>query len=309
MNVNAKIMLGIRNFFKKYKRIIIIVAVIWIAIIIINQVLKNRPVEKQLKSTYNPNNPVMDEGETVPNKYIQPVNETIDKFFNYCNKKDYENAYGMISTGCKEYLFENDINNFKDYVNLVFDEFKIYNYQNFSNVNDQYIYNVNILNDIESTGTTDKYDVHTEKWTIAKEGDEFKIGVQGFIETIKYSNVYQEDNYIKVKLNKKNSGYSMEEYEITITNKTDKYIVLSDESVMNEVMLNLGDEKRNALNLSNNDIYLLPQSSDQFSLIFKKYYDDGNVPSEINFNSVRVFDNINDTEAEKNYSFNFNISK
>ena len=85
--------------------------------------------------------------------------------------------------------------------------------------------------------------------------------------------------------------------------------ILSDESSMNEVMLNLGDEKRNALNLSNNDIYLLPQSSDQFSLIFKKYYDDGNVPSEINFNSVRVFDNINDTEAEKNYSFNFNISK
>ena len=71
MNVNAKIMLGIRNFFKKYKRIIIIVAVIWIAIIIINQVLKNRPVEKQLKSTYNPNNPVMDEGETVPNKYLE----------------------------------------------------------------------------------------------------------------------------------------------------------------------------------------------------------------------------------------------
>ena len=96
-----------------------------------------------------------------------------------------------------------------------------------------------------------------------------------------------------------------------IKNKTDKYIVIADNSYETEVELNLGDQKRTATNLQQTNVIIAPNSTVRVTFIFAKYADDGKNPSEVNFNDVRLFENykigMDPEKASGMYSFNFKI--
>ena len=154
MKPGTKILLAIRNFWKKNWKIVVIVAVIWIAIIIFNNYLKNKPKETVALNTYNPDQPVIDTSENIPDDKKEEVNTLIDEFFNYCNNKEYQNAYNMLTTDCKKYMYRDSLEDFIEYVDSIYTSKKIYNLQNYSNVGDVYIYNITILDDIMSSGTT-----------------------------------------------------------------------------------------------------------------------------------------------------------
>ena len=68
MKLSARILLAIRNFFKKYWGIIVAVLVIWVGLFIFNMYLKNRPKKIELSNTYDPDTPVLDNKEKVPAK-------------------------------------------------------------------------------------------------------------------------------------------------------------------------------------------------------------------------------------------------
>ena len=51
-------------------------------------------------------------------------------------------------------MYNNSVKVFIEYVDSVYTSKKIYHIQNYSNVGNVYIYDVNILDDIMSTGTT-----------------------------------------------------------------------------------------------------------------------------------------------------------
>ena len=139
MKPGTRILLAIRAFFKKYWLYIVVIAVVWIAVILINNYLKNRPVEVVVENTYTPNIPIMNSGESVPENEQEDVNSVIDTFFNYCNNKDYRNAYNMLTDDCKEYMYGNSLESFTEYVDLIYTSKKIYNIQNYSNVDNVYI--------------------------------------------------------------------------------------------------------------------------------------------------------------------------
>ncbi len=291
MNLNARIILAVRNFFRKYGRVILIVAVIWLIIFLFNQYLKNRPREKSLINTYTPDEPIMDEGDTVPKRAVSTVNETIEKYFNYCNQKEYENAFNMLTDQCKEYLYANDVNKFKEYVDKIFPNNKIYNIQNYSNVDDIYIYNIRILDDITATGTTENYDVYQEKIVLHGDNSEFKISNQGYIGNQKINKEIENDD-MKIKMIKKEMSYTKEEYTLEIRNKTDNYMMICDEMGGNQITLNLGNQIRPVLNVTNGNIIIVPDETKKVTLIFDKYYDDGVSPIGINFNNVRLLKRI-----------------
>lgn len=313
MKLSAKILLTIRKFFKKYGKYVISILIVWIVIIGINTYLKNRPKEIIATNTYTPDIPVIDLGGTVPKKEQEEVKEIIDTYFKYCNNKQYKNAYDMLSKDCQEYLYNGSIADFKQYIDSVFTKTKIYNIQNYSNIDDIYIYNIRILDDIMSTGTTGGYDTYQEKIAIVKEDGKKKIANQGYIGKKIYNNVVGEDDYIKVKVQAKNMSYTREEYQIEITNKTSGYILIGNGMNNNEVTLNLIDQSRTALDLINNNIIIKPGSTQTYYILFDKFYDDGKEPSELNLNLIRVFGtNIDNqtalkgetSEASKVYSLN-----
>ena len=118
---------------------------------------------------------------------------------------------------------------------------------------------------------------------------------------------------MKIKIKTKNISYQKESYDISVTNKTDKYILISDGTYTDSVTLNLGDQKRNATNTPSTTFLVSPNSTKVLTFVFDKFADDGRNPTEINFNNVRIYD-VYDTKlkpenAEKLYSFNIKIKK
>ncbi len=288
MNLNSRIILSVRQFFKKYKKVILIVAVVWVGIFLINLYLKNMPQKVELSKSYTPDTPVMDEGDVVPTRLVNSVKSTIDEYFNYCNNKEYDKAYNMLTDDSKEYLYSNDISGFKEYIDEIFTTKKIYNIQNYSNLNDVYIYNFNILDDITATGSTDDYSVYQEKLAVHNTKDGLKISNKNYIGKEEIGKETESD-YLKVKVLEKNMTYRREEYSIEIRNKTDTYIVISDDISSEQVTLTLGNQRRNALNTANANIVLLPRETASVSVLFDKYYDESVKATEINFNDVRMF--------------------
>lgn len=307
MNLNARITLAIRNFFRKHGTQILAVLVIWLILFIINQHLKNQPKIEKVDNSYNPDKAIMDDNGNVPNRYRTEVKETIDNFFGYCKIKNYDSAYNLLTTDCKEKVYENSIERFKQYVNSVFNSTKTYYIQNYSNVDNIYIYDLYVMDDIESTGGTGGYDEYKEKIALMKEDGTFKIANQGYVGNKKFD-ITSEDQNVKLRITSKDMSYSKESYNVTFTNKTDKYILISDGSYIDAVTLNLGDQKRNAVNTSSTTFLLSPNSTKEFTFMFDKFVDDGRNPTEINFNVVSIFDNYNTTlttqQSEKLYSIN-----
>ncbi len=312
MKPGTRILLALRNFWKKYWKYIVIVAVIWIGIIIINNYLKNLPEENIVANTYTPDLPVMDTGEVVPEEEREEVNLVIDTFFNYCNNKQYLNAYNMLTTDCQEYVYSGSLEDFTKYVDELFTTKKIYNIQNYSNVDGVYIYDINILDDILSTGTTGGYQTHREKIALIEEDATLKISNQGYIGKTNFSNLTGEDQYLKIDVLYKNMSYDREEYAVEITNKTDGYIVLANGAAANEITLNLGDQTRPALDVVNDNLIIAPGRTMNYFLLFDKYYDDNKNPRELNFNLIRLYGNDLETAQEgstenSNLAYSMNI--
>ena len=153
--------LKVRKFFREHKRVIIIIVIIWGLIIAINYFLKGKQEPVKPITTYDPHSPVMDETDKVPDEYKEPINNLIDNYVNYCNNKEYENAYNLLSNEFKS-KYCNTLDGFKSYVDELFDEKKIYNIQNYSNVDNVYVYRIRLLEDILATGTTDGYEYKEE---------------------------------------------------------------------------------------------------------------------------------------------------
>ena len=298
MKPGTRFLLALRNFWKKHWKAIIIVIVVWITLIIINAYLRNRPEETTTTNTYFPDLPVIDYGGTVPKSKQDEVNNTIDSFFNYCNKKEYQNAYNLLTEDCKQYIYRNSIEEFMQYVDSIYTSTKIYNLQNYSNVDDVYIYDINILDDIMSTGTTGGYQEYKEKIALIEINGEMKISNQGYIGKVTFNNITGEDGNIKIRVLNKNMSYAREEYEVEITNKTDGYVLIGNGNIANEVTLNLGDQSRPALGIINNNMLLAPGETTTYYLLFDKYYDDGKTPTEINFNLIRLYGNNQETAVE-----------
>ena len=302
MNFNARITLAIRNFFRKHGKVILIIFVVWLILFLANLYLKLRPTRIELQSSYEPDTPVMDEGDNVPKRLVKDINSSIDNYFNFCNNKDYESAFNMLTADCKERVYGNDINQFKNYVDNIFNNYKIYNLQNYSNLDDNYIYNIRILDDISATGATGQYDTYEEKIVVHSENNEFKISNQGYIGKVDINKEIENDD-MKVKVIKKEISYSKEEYTLEIRNKTDSYMMISDDMAVNQVILNLGTQIRQALNTPNFNIILLPEEIRTVTLLFDKYYDDEVDPVAISFNNVRLMPRISNTSGDEGNEF------
>ena len=318
MTIKSKITLALRNFFKKFGKIIFIALLVWIIIFIFNMYLRNLPEQLVATNTYDPDDPVIEYGGRVPENELSSVNETLESYLNYCKNKEYENAFNMLTDDCKNFLYENNIENFKTYVDNVFNIYNNYSYnQNYSNVNNKYIYDVTILNnDILSTGTTGGYDKYEEKITIVNEDDGTKkISNQGYIDNEEIG-IDAEDDNIRVRINSKDMSYTRAGYNLTITNKTDRTIVIADNEASKEVTLNVNGYYQNAINIDSINAVLAPGETKDLQFVFDRFYDSQSVDTALNLNYIRVLQNYTpgmslssqEEQAIRIYSFNISLN-
>lgn len=294
--------LKIRNFFKKYKRVIFIVLIVWLVIIAINFFLGHRSETPMLNTTYNPHEVVLTSDTEVPEKLQTPIEDTIDDYINKCNNKDYSGAFELLTTDCKTHVFGDSLDNFTTYASSVFPNKKRYSIQNYSNFGQAYIYNVKLIDDIIATGLTNQsYAYYEEKFAVKEEDGKIKLNVNDYMGFNDLKKV-AEDDYLKIRVENKEEFYSFEIYSVKITNKTDKKIVLYDGIVGNELSLISGQDERNPINVKDT-ITLEPGETRTFEITFNKYYDESTKASEIAFNKIRImteqYTGTEETEEEE----------
>lgn len=287
MNHFTNMQLKIIDFWKRNKTKILIGLIILIIIIVINTILKNMPKKIPEPSyTYKPHVTVLDDKE-VPKKVQQPIESLVDKYFNYCNNGQYEEAYNLISDECKNALYPN-LDSFKAYIDYVFNgKKKLYSLQSYSVVDNTYIYQMRIYDDFMANGTSDGYYYYEEKIILKEINGEMKLSIGEFISKDN-PNISVEDEYMRIEIVDRQVDYETETYRVKVTNKTDdKYIILADGTQNNEVKLSFGTRK-DSPEQAVTSLIVNPGGFRFEDIVFPKFYDNGNTSQGLYFGAVRI---------------------
>lgn len=308
--------LKIRNFFKKYRKVILIVIVVWAVIIAINYYLKNKKEPEVLNTTYTPHEVLLKSDTEVPEKLQTPIEDLIDNYVNKCNSKDYTGAFNLLTEECKTYVFNDSLDNYKEYVDEVFDNEKRYSIQDYSNYGEYYIYNIKIIDNIIKTGLTNQtYAYYEEKIAIKQDGNTLKMSVDDYMDHEDLKKI-AEDDYLKIRIESRENYYNSQLYTIRITNKTEKEVVLYDGIASNELAIESENDSRDASTVSAT-MALEPGETKTFKVRFAKYYDEKTKSTNITFNKVRIMNEYTGKEqteeeelnkAEKSYSISIPIN-
>jgi len=285
------------HFFRKNKKIIFIAVSVWVIIFLINSFLKSYEPKKELQTTYEPHTSVMDDGKSVAKSISNPIEEMIAEYVGYCNESNWTEAYNMLSETCKEYSFENELSNFINYIYTKMPTKKNYAIQDYSNEGNTYIYQIKYTDDMLATGLTNTTYQYTEEKMIFKKQKDgtIEMSVGNFIDYEEIKNI-SENEYLKVDVKSVVKYYSMEQYRVRFTNRTDNIIVIANNTEKNEVTLQMqSSDKRNRNNLSKH-IVLKPKESQTIDLKFSKFYDSNDISSSLLFNSIRVMEQYSGTE-------------
>ena len=289
-----------QNFIRKNKNKIYIAIVVIIAIVAVNIFLGRQMENAPPTTSYEPHTPIISGSEVKSKKAKQNIETKVKEYMDYCNKKEYEQAYNLLTEDCKECRFDNNIEKFKKYVDYIFDGEKIYSIQNYSNKDNVYIYQAIISEDIMATGmneeTSDEY--YDEKIVLIKEGDDYKFAVDGFIEKETMEKI-SEDNYMKTTVESKQVYYDKIVYTLKIKNKTNYDIVLERNKEEDCIGISLDGEKREQeVDLYNNtEKVIYAGKTKTIQLTFSKYYDENREPDSIIFNKVRILEKYTGVEA------------
>ena len=311
--------LKIMHFYRRNKRKMYILLIVLGIVIVVNTYLGYLQSIEPPSTNYEPHTPVIYGDEITDTKTQTTIEEAIEKYINYCNQKDYENAFNCLSDDCKEFRFNNDVERFKFYIDYIFNGEKVYSIQALSNKENVYVYQVDIMEDILATGLNNEESelVYNEYVVVTKKSDDVKFAVDGFISREKM-NVKLEDKYMDATITDKYTTYDTVTYKFKITNKSDYDILLASKDEDKEFILSLNGEYR----IFEEDPYYEKEisiqngSTKQFTLSFKKYYDETKKETEIIFNKIRVLKDytgaVDKVEEElknqiKAYSQTFNL--
>lgn len=228
----------------KNKIIITILIVVFIIILIqtINYILgqiqnEPQPSNSDIEDTSRPSESVMT-GERLPEETTDNNIEIISQFVEFCNNREYENAYNLLSQDCKEELFATLDIFITDYCNNIFTTNITYNLELWDYTDNTYTYRIVYFeNNILATGNVNSSN-NIEDYITIIVTDEEKLNIKNFIEKENINKSQTTDGQeITITVNDRYIYNNYEKYEITIRNNTDKTILISDGINSNDICL------------------------------------------------------------------------
>lgn len=222
----------------------IIVVILIIAFIILILQILNNAAKKGRQQAIKENHMVIDSstetiisGSNVPKERNQENDKLIDRFIEYCNTKNLEAAYELLSKDCKEELYQT-IEIFREYYyDKVFQSVKTYSIQSWISYSNQYTYKVKILDDMLATGQYNNSNMIEDYYTIVTEEGEEKLSINSYIGKKEIS-AEKTENEIQLAILKKQVYMDYEIYTIQVSNNSDSIISLdSKESTRNCYLL------------------------------------------------------------------------
>lgn len=161
-------------------------------------------------------------GGSVSRNEIKKVNNKIEEFVSFCNDNNIEEAYNLLSTDCKNELYQT-IDDFKNYyyVQLFSDKKRNYTIENW--IDDTYM--VRFTQDLLATGKPVNDSSYLDYITIVEENGEKKLNINKFI-GIQEINKSEEVENVKIEVISRIKYMDFEKYNIKIENNTNGDILL-----------------------------------------------------------------------------------
>lgn len=244
-------------------------------------------------TTYKPHTAVLDSKKgSAPEAVANEFEKFIKDYIGYCNNRNYVAAWNLVSEDCKENFFGNSYDLFVSYVQQKFNgNTKKYAIQNYSNVNDGYIYNVTLFDDYLATGLTNqRYYTQSEKFIMRYDENKNLVCSVGNYMDNQSLNYMISNDYLRIEVTEAIEKYNFIMYKINFVNRTNHTIVVQDNLSGDwEIGMAIGNEIRHTVD--DTKIILSPGSSKTAILSFEKFYDSSNEPTGLVFNAIRVMDN------------------
>lgn len=178
--------------------------------------------EKPTKATTLTTNQSVVTGENIDSKHLQDNTTIIDNFISYCNHKELEKAYALLTDECKTQMYDTLEIFEKTYYNNVFNgESKNCTIENWIGNT----FKIKLTEDILSTGKTNKGYAKQDYITVKKVDDEYKLNINNYIGYMPINKETNQNN-INIEVVSKNTYMEYEEYTIKVTNQTENSILL-----------------------------------------------------------------------------------
>lgn len=184
----------------------------------------NKNKSDDLQSSYQPTKTVIDGSDVKTENHEKNAN-TIDEFMKYCNEKNIESAYGMLTDECKNNIYPTIDRFNKLFFSSVFSKNREYNIQSWINNSKYTTYRLRITDNILATGNYDSSVKYETYITTYKNENSNKISLGDYMYT-NYPNKQTKTDILEATIIKQNIYISDEEYEIKIKNISDKTVLL-----------------------------------------------------------------------------------
>ena len=304
-----------------WKTIAIVVIIIGV-IQLINYYYKVRNEEQlnmantQIQNTIQNNNNynsvrVDDDSSSLTGEKISEGQKTeiqvIDDFINFCNEKNLQEAYDLLTEDCKEELYPT-LENFEQsyYNNLFTNGKKNVSVENWVNN----IYKASIKDDFLSTGKYSKENTIQDYITVIDKDDEYKLNINGYIGE-KEINKSKEDENVTIEIENTNAYMDYQIYKIKVTNHTD-YTMLLDDGVSIDAMY-IEDSNGNKYSaytheINSAELKISPRETKEISIkYYSKYGSDKKIDKVVfsrmilNYESYVTYQNKSLYRAYGNY--------
>lgn len=211
--------------------------------------------------------------EKIDKETNQKQVDIIDNFINYCNDKQIESAYLLLSSQCKEELYP-DLETFKsNYFDRIFTGYKDHNIKAWISYSNTNTYRVELRDDILASGKISESFIE-EYYTIVYENGTYKLNIAGYIGK-KDINKENTINNITIKVISKQRYMEYEKYNISIVNNTNNNIFLdSKEKTTSTYLVDNNDVQYISYNheLLDNDFLIRANSKSELTIKFDKTY-------------------------------------
>lgn len=276
------------------RRKIIIIALVVVFFFIVQQTLnlmaKNNIEKNNLKqeNTQKEELPTQSiiTGEVVKEETTKTNVDVINSFVEYCNNREIEKAYDLLTDECKKILFPTKDSFINNYYNIIFSENRIIKIENYKNSSKTNTYKVTFYGDVLSTGDLTGTDKYQDYITIDKKTA--KLNINSLV-TSNVINVEQEVNGIKIKVLSQEIYVDNEKYEINVENNTDKTIVLDTLTSTKKVYVRDNKNIKYTAFISeiaNNLLELSKYTTKTYKIKFNKTYNPGNNAKKLVFSDI-----------------------
>jgi len=199
--------------------------------------------------------------------------KAIKSFVHFCNNKEIDNAYKMLTDECKNAMFPTVDEFEKVYINNIYNITRTYDLEKWSTEGDKNTYLISLYGSVLETGNSNNY---TQDYYTLIKNDEgvYRLNVNCFIYGEK-RNIETTVNGITVKIENVDVYDEYEKATIVISNNTSKQICLTGNKNREKIYL---QDANNLIYLSLNSVFdmdeivLEPNSAQTYVIQFNKVY-------------------------------------